>query len=403
MVHFFQQQPDKSSWSHIAEALGTGLGGGFEEGMSSQIQKMLEQKKQVTQGEAIANFLETRDPRALSKLPPNLQAAFANDLIQRPQKEAQKAAYAQGLNTLYGSGVDQFGQPGFGGNQPMQQAPQQVPQMQAAPGTQFPDQAQQMQPQQPQQLSPQQAQQGQQPIKPPKITAKQRQEQFMKVIQDAAPEDRRELLKQFNEERKLGLEANKEFKAEVLRGREQYTQKKNVLRQMENLNDKEELTTPFMATLLKKLDLPIGFLSNPSSEEFEKLTQQLMSDIQSVYGTRLNQLEVENYAKSIPSLLNSKEGRQRVIRDLQNLNESRKITFDTYMDLSEKGTNLPINLREEVVEQAQEEIERRADQFAEQITRYKPLRMFKNGKAYNIPVMDVQGAILKGFNTNESQ
>lgn len=191
----------------------------------------------------------------------------------------------------------------------------------------------------------------------------------------------------------LGIQANKEFREEMNKDYENYNFKNRVLNQMSNLNETEDLSSPQMQTLLEQLNLPTGWINNPSAEEFEKLSQQLMNDIQSTYGSRLNQLEVQNYMKQIPTLMNTKEGRKRVIKDLQNLNEARKIKYQTYQKISKNGTYLPVNLREMVTDQSQKRLQKAENELLESVQYFKPLTMYKNGTEYQIPANQVQNAL----------
>jgi hypothetical protein len=238
--------------------------------------------------------------------------------------------------------------------------------------------------------------QGQQQTQPVG-NAELRKQKLARDLQNATPEGAKIILQAYNSEQDRGVNANKEFREETNEGYKSYQFKKNALRKMEALNKGGDLSSPAFVAAVEAAGLPAGWILNPSDEEYQKLAQTLMNDIQSVYGSRLNVFAEQSFAKTIPTLINSKEGRERIIRDAKNVNESRKIMYDTYMQLSEGGTYLPVNLREQVLQKANDKIEQNALELEESMAAYKPMRMTKNGKPYDIPAQYVFQALQQGY------
>jgi hypothetical protein len=188
---------------------------------------------------------------------------------------------------------------------------------------------------------------------------------------------------------------NREYSEKILNGKEAYERDKAVLDQMAKISKEGDLPTPLAANLLQKLGLPLGLLENPSAEQFEKLSQELMKNIMGTYGSRILQSDVVSFMKSIPTLLNSPEGQKRLIKQWQILNEGKKIYYDSYKDIrKENPKRLPPDLHEQVLERSEPKLEEMANKF-------RSMNMFKtvmdpNGVARLIPEDQVEAALKAG-------
>lgn len=157
---------------------------------------------------------------------------------------------------------------------------------------------------------------------------------------------------------------NKDYIEKVISGYEGYKRDRMVLDAMSNLSNKGNLPTPFLAKSLEKLGLPIGILQNPDAEQFEKLSQELMKNIQGTYGSRILQSEVQSFMRSIPTLMNSPEGQKRLIQQWNLLNEGKKIYYDAYKQVKkENPERLPRDLHEQVLERAEGALEKMSNRF----------------------------------------
>ena len=117
------------------------------------------------------------------------------------------------------------------------------------------------------------------------------------------------------------FKTTKEYRKKINEDFRDYKQTEDRLNRMEKLQEEGDLTKPSTAFLLEKMDLPLGVLSNPESEEFDKLSKDLLKNIRTYFGARINVVEVQNFLKTIPKLTNSPEGRTRIIRNLKLLSK----------------------------------------------------------------------------------
>lgn len=67
-----------------------------------------------------------------------------------------------------------------------------------------------------------------------------------------------------------------------------------------------------------------AFLS-PDAQEAIKLIVDQTTDIKDSYGARVTNFDLQTYLKRLPSLLNTTEGKQRVLRDLQLMNKLNQL------------------------------------------------------------------------------
>ncbi len=76
---------------------------------------------------------------------------------------------------------------------------------------------------------------------------------------------------------------------------------------------------------------------SPEAQESVKLIIDSTSNIKDTYGARVTNFDLQTYLRKLPSLLNSHEGRQRVLRDLQDLNQINQIYNRGIQDVFNKA------------------------------------------------------------------
>src|SRR5690606_37714795 len=92
--------------------------------------------------------------------------------------------------------------------------------------------------------------------------------------------------------------------------------------------------------------IPIGVLGNPATEEYRKLEADYVRDVSKVFpGGKITNYEVSAYLKTIPSLMNSPEGRKQIINNRKLMNEAKRVRYDAYKKiLKENNGKKPQNL-----------------------------------------------------------
>lgn len=162
--------------------------------------------------------------------------------------------------------------------------------------------------------------------------------------------------------------------------REKITKSKDVketnmrLDRMRKLVDKGNLTSPEFAVGLDTLAQGIwgvginlkGF-QNEDSQEFEKLSNDMLKGIQSVFGSRILKTEVDNFMKTIPTLLQSDAGKVAVIDNLKMLNEANLVEEKTAREIVKANDGkVPYNLQYLIDEQLGDYLDEIHDRFVNQ-------------------------------------
>ncbi len=102
------------------------------------------------------------------------------------------------------------------------------------------------------------------------------------------------------------------------------------LDRMEELIGRGNLTASGWASLLDTLShgiagygkLDLHGLLHPDSQEFRKLSNDFVKSVKDVFGSRVTQGEVNTFLTTVPSLMQSDDGKRRVISNLRSFNEA---------------------------------------------------------------------------------
>ncbi|HEX5553456.1 MAG TPA: hypothetical protein VFX43_09430 [Chitinophagaceae bacterium] len=99
-------------------------------------------------------------------------------------------------------------------------------------------------------------------------------------------------------------------------------------RMQELSNDPSKFPSAPVAALFSKggqLGTIASSLLSPEAQEFVKLVVDSTSAIKDTYGARVTNFDLETYLKKLPSLFNTPEGRERILRDLRIINEINRL------------------------------------------------------------------------------
>ena len=176
------------------------------------------------------------------------------------------------------------------------------------------------------------------------------------------------------------------------------------LNRQQALSDKGDLSTGPMIKTLNVLGIPLAVLNNPDTEEFSKLEADYVRDVSQIFTGQIRVFEIQAYLKTIPSLMNSKDGRDAIIRNRRTLNEMKNIRFDAMKDIiKENGGKRPEQLDLLIEERTRDKQADLSDQFREGITddveKYQQTipMLDKNGVQHNIPITKLKDALNQEF------
>lgn len=372
---------------------------------------------QNTMGKILSQVSPERQPQAVKMIENMMQNIDAKQKEAQGRQTAEQAGYTYGAPSavqaqeVKNRDKQQYLQQyGLGGGVPQQQG-----QMQDQPmGGQAKSEQMQQQPNQMQGMPQQQGQQQQKRFpqdysdqelislqgapyreisEPAKAALQQRQAEAKAAKSAFEPESEKLEAKRVSE---LATEVEKEYKAaatEELR-----------LDRMVKLDKEGNVSSGALIKVMDTLGLPIGVLSNPSTEEFRKLETDFIRDVSKVFpGGRITNYEIQSYMRTIPSLMNSPEGRKEIIRNRKLMNEAKKVRYEEYKQiLKENNGRKPPNLGLLLDERTQDKLLDIEDRFVEGIEKnieksQVPLRMYDpQGNALAIPPKDVERALKAG-------
>lgn len=108
----------------------------------------------------------------------------------------------------------------------------------------------------------------------------------------------------------------------------------------------------------------------PGTEEFEKLIQDFTRNAKDVFGARVTNMEFDQFLKSIPSLLQTDNGKKAVIRNMRNFNNAALVKAESLEKIlkANKGKR-PANLALLIDQVAKPELDKLAEEFVKGINR----------------------------------
>lgn len=169
--------------------------------------------------------------------------------------------------------------------------------------------------------------------------------------------------------------------------------------------DKEgNVSTPGLVKLLDFFGIPLGVLANPATEEYRKLESDFVRNVSKIFpGGKITNYEISSYLKTIPSLMNSPEGRKAIIRNRKLLNQAKEVRYDAYKKiLKDNKGRKPQNLGVLIEEATAEKMAKIEDEFVndvqDQLNKFEtPIRMYDpEGNALDIPPSQIEAAMTAG-------
>lgn len=161
------------------------------------------------------------------------------------------------------------------------------------------------------------------------------------------------------------------------------------LKQMQSLNE-EELISPSAAKFLETLGIPLGMLSNPSVEYYSKLSQDLLKGLPESYGSRILKVEVDNFLRTIPTLLNSADGRRMIASNMLKIGEMKEIFYNEmrnqqrqYIDENKK---FPKDFEQKVIDNVRPLMDRQQQDFIQ-------MSQMKSIPQGHVPYFNPQGNV----------
>jgi hypothetical protein len=166
-------------------------------------------------------------------------------------------------------------------------------------------------------------------------------------------------------------------------------QTKPKLLQMQSMNP-EDLIGAAANVFLEEMGIPLGALEDPSSELYQKLSLDLLKGLPETYGNRILKVEVDNFLKTIPSLMNSGEGRRMIASNMLKLGEMKGVYYNEMRrqqrDYLDSNKPLPRDFEQSIFDQVKPQIDRINNEFVK-------MAQIKSVPKDTIPFFDPTGEI----------
>jgi len=316
----------------LGESLGTGLGSGLGTGLQFLLSQQLQRQQRTQQSKGLESLgFSPEQAQSLIKLEPSL----LKEVVKKQLAAPQEAQFAEALSSILGG-------------------PEQISQSEqvsgTVPGTQtkeVDDIAQRVRI--PRGLSADQATKlAQLGLKKQQMTQRERQ-----MAQSEQ------------------LEINKETRPyfdRVLKEKSAATKANQRLDRMERLARSGKLAGPgasSAADFVKNVfRLDVTHLLGPESEEFQKLSKDFLREAKDVFGSRLTDVDINQFLQTVPTLSQSMPGKLRVINNLKAFNKASKLKYETMKQIIKENNNTrPADLEIQVEERVSPLLDTIAEEF----------------------------------------
>jgi hypothetical protein len=189
--------------------------------------------------------------------------------------------------------------------------------------------------------------------------------------------ERKEQLKQAAEEEKAKKkdinEGNKETKKfyDTTNGEAKAALNNNLrLNRMEQLIDRADLNSPSTVSFVRTLGkipwfgVDLSSLLTADTQEFEKISKDFLKDAKAIFGSRITDVDLQNFLKTVPDLIQSDEGKLAVIRDLKLMNDGALVRSQAMNQIiRENGGNRPRDLEELVSIRTKPQLDALSEEF----------------------------------------
>jgi len=212
---------------------------------------------------------------------------------------------------------------------------------------------------------------------------------------------KRDLIKKEIETRNKRLDGIKKerrdyFKTELFDIHKKYKSAQQDFDDLSRLQDLEDegLQSAGYTAFLKNSGLNIAALSNPSSQEYQKIAQRFVRKAKEYYGGNVTNREMEQFLQTIPSLSQSPEGRKRVIAIMKNIARTEKATFKEARKIIKNNEGI---IPEDFLGLINDALKVKRDQFAKKFKKDLARAVPESESPLSTAAAAVGGKLLGGF------
>jgi len=212
---------------------------------------------------------------------------------------------------------------------------------------------------------------------------------------------KREAKKAEAQDTKEKFKFNKDLRESIIKDSQSARSQLTDLSRIDELNKSGKLDTPGYVEFLKRSGLDIPALMNPESEEFQKIVQNFTKDAKTYFGGRVSNFEVEQFLKTVPSLSQSPEGRNRVMSNLKRLSQAKLDYYNTYKEILRDNKGVPpYDLLEQLEDRMESKYEKLSEAFRKSLEKKVPAgqnRLITALQATVGSIAGIPGAVIGGI------
>lgn len=128
----------------------------------------------------------------------------------------------------------------------------------------------------------------------------------------------------------------------ILKGKQSADNDIAQLNKLQRLSDSGKLPNDILYKFLDRIGLSdVGSLIGADAQEFNKIITDMTSKIKDKYGARVTNFELGTFLRGLPSLLQTKEGRNQVIQDLTALAKIPQERFNMMQKIKAENNGIP--------------------------------------------------------------
>lgn len=166
--------------------------------------------------------------------------------------------------------------------------------------------------------------------------------------------------------REHAFKETKDERADIINKAKGAREDLNRLGRIKKLDKEGKIQPALLHSALKLVGLDIPSLQNADTQELEKLSTDFLKGAKNVFGSRITNADLTAFMKTVPSLAQTKEGRSRVIRNLELLKKGELLRDQALRDVLKENKNIPpLNLMQEVEDRIQPSLDKLSREFIE--------------------------------------
>lgn len=140
------------------------------------------------------------------------------------------------------------------------------------------------------------------------------------------------------------------------------------LGRLKTLASQDKLQDARIYTALKSVHLDYPILQNADTQEFQEITNNFLRNARAMFGARISNFEMGAFLRTLPTLMNTKEGKERIIRNLELYNKPSVLREEAMREIiKENGGVPPLDLTNAIEERVAPKLDEIGAQFKEGI------------------------------------